>query len=57
MNYSVNQSNLLQCEIYRKDFEQERKQREGMACEREQLIADINMLKKRNQALIDEAQS
>lgn len=35
----------------------ERKQREEMAEEREQLISDIRMLKKRNQALVDEAQS
>lgn len=35
----------------------ERKQREEMATEREQMIADITMLKRRNQALVDEAQS
>lgn len=47
----------LQCDVYRNDFELERKQREEMACEREQLLADIRMLKNRNQALVDEAQS
>lgn len=46
-----------QCDVFRNDFELERKQREEMACERDQMIADIKMLKKRNQALIDEAQS
>lgn len=46
-----------QCDVYRKDFEIERKQREEMAQEREQMIADITMLKRRNQALVDEAQS
>lgn len=44
-----------QCEVYRNDFELERKQREEMASEREQMIADIKMLKKRNLALVDEA--
>lgn len=48
---------ILQCDVYRKDFEIERKQREEMAQEREQMIADITMLKRRNQALVDEAQS
>lgn len=43
--------------MYRNDFDLERKQREEMASEREQMIADIKMLKQRNQALIDEAQS
>ncbi|XP_055307839.1 NF-kappa-B essential modulator isoform X2 [Sitodiplosis mosellana] len=46
-----------QCDVFRNDFELERKQREEMACERDQMIADIKMLKKRNQALVDEAQS
>lgn len=35
----------------------ERKAREEMASERDQMIADIRMLKQRNQALVDEAQS
>lgn len=43
--------------MYRTDFEIERTQREEMAREREQLLADIHLLKKRNQALVDEAQS
>lgn len=47
----------MQCEVYRTDFELERKQREEMACEREHLLSDIQMLKERNKALVDEAQS
>lgn len=48
---------FVQCDVYHNDFELERKQREEMVWEREQMIADIKMLKKRNQALVDEAQS
>lgn len=53
------QKNVIQaqCDVYRKDFEIERKQREEMADERDQMVADITMLKRRNQALVDEAQS
>lgn len=46
-----------QCHVYQSDFELERKARQEMAGERDQMFADIKMLKKRNQALVDEAQS
>lgn len=47
----------FKCEVFRNDFELERKAREEMAHERDQMIADMKLLKKRNHALVDEAQS
>lgn len=43
--------------MFRNDFELERKARVEMVNERDQMIADMKLLKKRNHALVDEAQS
>lgn len=46
----------FQCEVFKNDFELERHARQEIAGEREKLCAEINLLKKRNQLLVEEAQ-
>lgn len=40
--------------MYKHDFEMERAARQEIAGEKEQLISDLHLLQKRNQALIDQ---
>lgn len=44
-------------DIYKSDFEIERSSRQDLASEREELLADLKLLQRRNQQLIDEARS
>lgn len=46
-----------QLDIYRNDFEIERQSRQDLASEREELLSDLKLLQRRNQQLIEEAQS
>lgn len=48
-------SSLRQVEVYKTDFELERAARQEIAGEKERLIQDIQLLQRRNQALIDNA--
>lgn len=44
-------------EVYKDDFETERQARQDLAGEKDQILSDLQLLQKRNQALIEEAQS
>lgn len=48
--------NSLQLEIYRNDFESERKSRQDMASEREEILSDLKLLQRRNEELMMAAQ-
>lgn len=45
-----------QINIYSKDFEMERKSRQNLASEKDQLLADLRALQEKNQLLIAEEQ-
>lgn len=47
----------FQLDVYKSDFEMERQSRQDIANEREELLSDLKLLQRRNQQLIDEAQS
>lgn len=47
----------FQLDVYKSDFEMERQARQDIANEREELLSDLKLLQRRNQQLIDEAQS
>jgi len=44
-------------DVYKSDFEMERQARQDIANEREELLSDLKLLQRRNQQLIEEAQS
>ncbi|KAG4066977.1 hypothetical protein HA402_007725 [Bradysia odoriphaga] len=46
-----------QLDVYKSDFEMERQSRQDIANEREELLSDLKLLQRRNQQLIEEAQS
>lgn len=46
---------MQQVDVYKTDFELERTARQEIAGEKERLLQDIQVLQKRNQALIDNA--
>lgn len=48
---------FFQLDVYKSDFEMERQSRQDIANEREELLSDLKLLQRRNQQLIDEAQS
>lgn len=50
----INALNFFQLNIYKNDFELERTARQEIAGEKEQLLLDLKMLQKRNQALIED---
>lgn len=43
---------LLQLEVFRDDFETERKSRQEMASEREEILSDLKLLQRRNEELM-----